>query len=508
MKQSFAGGDVGFGESLSGGRQLHVAFVGGGEFEQGGGFKNGEQVVHFEAEIFGDVIDVLLAAAIVEQFDEAGDAAGARVRNHLGSGALGVSSAGGRSELQLRLGHNLIYIVHVEDEGGGFAVARVLEWDAEIGADAGRIAAEDDDAVGEQDGFLDIVRDDEDAAGGDFFREPEFEKFVAQGFGGEHVERGEGLVHEKEISGSTARARAKPTRCFMPPESSFGEGVFKTFEADRRESAERFAVTFEVGGAAREERGFDVIEHGEPGKERKTLKDDGDVGLAVAPWACRARELRPKWAGRGRRACGAGWICRSRWGEQRDDGVRFDGEIDGGDDLNVAAVGLAVTFFRFGRAWTMGSTAGSCGSSGEMATWSDSVTDVSAISVAWSAAASSVTAAEVASSVCGVRLCGRRLRRGGEFVLQELPGFFGESVEEVAAFAGAHGFEDGVHFAERASVEENVGVVIREMDDQRSGESDGHVMKKFALLIERERHEEVGGCGGVEASELSEGRPP
>ena len=62
-----------------------------------------------------------------------------------------------------------------------------------------RIAPQHNDAVGEQDGFFNVVGDDEDAPGGHGLLGPELEEFAAQVLGRENVERGEGLIHEQDL---------------------------------------------------------------------------------------------------------------------------------------------------------------------------------------------------------------------------------------------------------------------------------------------------------------------
>ncbi len=108
-------------------------------------------------------------------------------------------------------------------EDGILAIAGAGKFDAKIGADFGGIFAEDDDAVGEEDGLLNIVGDDEDGFCGQFAVAPKFQKFTAERlprqFSTSSAEKGSSM---KSTSGSTTRARAKPTRCFMPPESSLG----------------------------------------------------------------------------------------------------------------------------------------------------------------------------------------------------------------------------------------------------------------------------------------------
>jgi len=162
------------------------------------------------------------------------------------------------------------------NETGRFVFTRVRNRDREVCVDVGGMTAKDDDTVREDDGFLDVVSDDENGASGDFVAEPKFEEFPAEGFGSENVERGEGFVHEKDFwfddeSARDADALLHATRKFL------GIGGFKAVEAYGVNDAEGAFVPLDGRHAASFERSFDIFEDGEPGKERKTLKDDGDV---------------------------------------------------------------------------------------------------------------------------------------------------------------------------------------------------------------------------------------
>ncbi len=85
----------------------------------------------------------------------------------------------------------------------------------------------------------------------------------------------------KSTSGSTTSARAKPTRCRMPPESSFGIGRFESVQADGVEHLHAALAALVRRHAAGLQGRFDVFKHGQPGKERKALEDDRDVDFGV-----------------------------------------------------------------------------------------------------------------------------------------------------------------------------------------------------------------------------------
>ena len=199
---------------------------------------------------------------------------------HRRAGFRGNARGGGRSELEFGLRHYLVDVIDVEQKRGGLAVARLRERHAEICANPGGIAAEDDHAVGQQDGFFDIVSHDENASRGNFLSEPQIQQFAAQVFSGENVERGERLVHEEHFRFD--RQRAGESHALLHAAGKFlGIGVLETLQAHGGQGAQGLAMAFDVGGAAGEQRRLHVFEHREPGKQSEALKNDGDVGAAL-----------------------------------------------------------------------------------------------------------------------------------------------------------------------------------------------------------------------------------
>lgn len=174
-----------------------------------------------------------------------------------------------------------INLVDKLNEAGGFTVAWMRQGHGKIGMDVGGIAAKDDDAVGENDGLLDVVSDDENGARGNFVLEPEFEEFAAERFGGEHIERGKWFVHEENF-GLDNESTGDADALLHAAGELLGVSGLKTIEADGVDDAEGPFVALDGRHAARFERGFNVFENGEPRKQRKTLENDGDVGRTVA----------------------------------------------------------------------------------------------------------------------------------------------------------------------------------------------------------------------------------
>ena len=296
--------DLGVGEGGAGGGDGGVAFFDGEEAEELGGVDDGEQVVNFEGEVVGEAVDIVAAVFVDEQFKQTGYSSWTGVGEHLvvhlaliADGAAGALVGGGGDDFGT--GEDFVDVVDEVGEGLGLAIAGVLKLDFEVGADVAGIAAEDDDAIGEQDGFFNIVGDEEDGPGGHGLVGPELEELGAEVFGGEDVEGGKGLVHEEDF-GLDDEGAGEADALAHAAGKLFGEGGLKAVEADGVEHFEAAFATDVGGNSAGLEGGFDVFEDGEPGKEGEALEDDRDVDFGVGDGFSRAsrRGRRRVWRGR------------------------------------------------------------------------------------------------------------------------------------------------------------------------------------------------------------------
>src|SRR6185437_9537184 len=75
--------DFGVGELLAGGSDDRIAFFNVEEPEELRSLDYRKQIVDFEGEIVGETIDIVAAAFVEEQFEEAGHASRPHVRKHL-----------------------------------------------------------------------------------------------------------------------------------------------------------------------------------------------------------------------------------------------------------------------------------------------------------------------------------------------------------------------------------------------------------------------------------------
>ena len=157
-------------------------------------------------------------------------------------------------------------------------VPRPRQVDGELGADPSRVGRQDEDAVGEQDGFFDVVGDDEHRACGEVVARPEGEELGAEVLGGEDVERGERFVHEQRVGFDDERACEADALAHAAGEL-FGVGGFETVEADEVDGA--FGAVAALGG--RDVAGFetelDVLADGEPRQQREGLEHHRDAGV-------------------------------------------------------------------------------------------------------------------------------------------------------------------------------------------------------------------------------------
>ena len=178
--------------------------------------------------------------------------------------------------LSIGLRQHFVDVVHQLCEGRRLAVARMLQRNLEVRPHMSGIAAQHDDPVRQQYGLFDVVRHDEDGLRGDGLLLPQFQKFAAQVLGRQHVQRGERLVHKQHLGLDHQRAReADPLP--HPARELLRIGGLKSVQTDGVENLHRALAPLGRLHPARLQGCLDVFKHRQPGKQRKALKDDGDV---------------------------------------------------------------------------------------------------------------------------------------------------------------------------------------------------------------------------------------
>src|ERR1700730_10142912 len=198
----FARLDVSLCEGVALRRDDGVSFFEADEAEQDRGVHRRKQRVNFETQFVGKMMEIDAAALVAKNLEQAGHASRARVWQH--QGVMLDRSAGAWRHVnhiifRVGAGEDAVDGIDELDEARRLAVSRLRQVHDKIRVNVRGIAAEDDDAVGEDHGFFNVVGDDEDGARRNLVPDPKLEQFAAQRFGGEHVEGGEGLVHEQAI---------------------------------------------------------------------------------------------------------------------------------------------------------------------------------------------------------------------------------------------------------------------------------------------------------------------
>lgn len=89
--------------------------------------------------------------------------------------------------------------------------ARLLQIDFYLLEDATGIASEDKDTVTHEYGFLNVMGHEDCAFDGELTFRPQLKEISAQGFGSQHVERREWLVHQKYVRMNNQPARKADT---------------------------------------------------------------------------------------------------------------------------------------------------------------------------------------------------------------------------------------------------------------------------------------------------------
>ncbi|EKS68347.1 hypothetical protein BURK_024995 [Burkholderia sp. SJ98] len=254
-------------------RQIDVALAHVRETEMLQHFRDREEIVHFEMQRPRDFRHV--RAAVVRLGRERFDETRHQVRRDFGQPA---------SQLQplllrfahLPRGHLRVDIVDETPERRIQAIARMLERHLDLGHHAARIRRQHENAVAHEHRFLDVVRDDQHRLDRHAPLRPQIEQVGAQVFGGEHVERGERLVHQQQ--GRIDDQRPRETHALTHPARQFTRiRVLEAVETDQVDRGQRALAPLARGHALRFQTRFHVLQHGQPRKQREGLKHHRDA---------------------------------------------------------------------------------------------------------------------------------------------------------------------------------------------------------------------------------------
>ncbi len=192
---------------------------------------------------------------------------------------------------------------------------------------AAGIGGEHQDAVAHQHRFLDVVRHHQHRFHRQLLVHPQVDQVGSESLGSQHVERGEGLVHEQQIGmhdqrACQAHALAHAARHLLRV------GAFVAAKPDEIDRLLRALLALGPRHALRFQPDFHILLNGKPGKQRKTLEHHGHAlgrarQMLAAPdhLAC-GRPQQP------RHDAQQGALAGSGTSQQADDLAGSDADID------------------------------------------------------------------------------------------------------------------------------------------------------------------------------------
>ena len=137
--------------------------------------------------------------------------------------------------------------------------------------DPARIGGEQQHPVAHQHRFLDIVGDQDDALDRQLAVAPQFDQIGAQIFRRQHVQRAEGLVHQKNVG--MHHHGAGEADALAHAAGQFARiGAFVTVQADQVDGGQRAGAHFLRRQVQRFQPQLHILQHREPGKQREALE--------------------------------------------------------------------------------------------------------------------------------------------------------------------------------------------------------------------------------------------
>ncbi len=173
-------------------------------------------------------------------------------------------------------GHLRVDLVDQLAHPRAVGIARLRQRDGQLRAHPPRIAGEDQDPVGHHHRLLDVVRHDEDRLDRHAAAAPELEDLVAQAFAGQHVERGEGLVHQQHLGLHDQRARDADALAHAAGELA-RQRALEACEADHVDRLRGAAFALGLRDATRLQPQLDVLPHRQPREQGEGLEHHADA---------------------------------------------------------------------------------------------------------------------------------------------------------------------------------------------------------------------------------------
>ncbi len=144
--------------------------------------------------------------------------------------------------------------------------------------DVGGVAAQDHDAVGHEDGFLDGMAHEDDGAGIPFGVLPDVDQLGPEALGGEGVHLAEGLVHDEHL-GVHGQRPGHADALLAAPRQLPGVGFLEPLEADLGDGLVPLGADLVLRQAFRPQADAHVLLHGQPGEQGEVLEHHGHRGI-------------------------------------------------------------------------------------------------------------------------------------------------------------------------------------------------------------------------------------
>ena len=224
-------------------------------------------------------------------------------------------------------GHPGVNVIDKRAEGWIDAVARLRQVDLDLRDDPAWIRRKHQDAVAHQHRFLDVVRDEQNAADGHPAFAPEVEQVGAQSFRREHVKRRERLVHKQHFR-MDDKPPCEADALAHTARQLFGIGGFESIEAYEVYGLQGALAALLLRQALRFEAQFDILEHRKPRKKREGLKDHGDAVRRPDDRAPVNRDLTFAWGQKARDDAEQRGFARAGPAEERHNLVVVQVQID------------------------------------------------------------------------------------------------------------------------------------------------------------------------------------
>src|SRR5690348_6667192 len=195
----------GLGKSLTHMRELDVTAFKVAKSEDLHGFGYREKLIDFELNVRGDVGKVRCSVVGLRRnrLYQTSDEVGRDMRED-GADAW---RDDGTQPLYAPCRHLHIDTIDQIFEGDVRTIARMRKIDLQFGHYAAGVAREQEHADVHQDDYLDVVRDENCALDGQLALGPELKKYCAQVLCRQHIEGGEGIVHQEDVRMDDKRER-------------------------------------------------------------------------------------------------------------------------------------------------------------------------------------------------------------------------------------------------------------------------------------------------------------